>query len=123
MKLEVFAMADELVLDVYRLKLPPEERFGLQAQMRRAAMSVPTNLVEGCARETTADYLRFVIIALGSASEVRYQLEVTERLGFANTSELVARYTRLLKALHGLVRSLRGAGGGGAGRGPTAHSP
>ena len=75
-KLEVFHRSHRLALDVYPLTegLPASERYGLSAQIRRAAASVPTNIVEGCIRRTSREYARFLDIALGSAAEVRYLL-------------------------------------------------
>lgn len=88
-KLEVFHRAHHLALDVYRLtdRLPPTERYGLSAQLRRAVTSVPTNIVEGCIRRTPREYQRFVDIALGSAAEVRYLLGLAVDLEMLRTDD------------------------------------
>ena len=109
-KLEVFAEADALVLEVYKLTkgFPPEEKFGLQAQIRRAAVSVPTNIVEGCARRSRPDYCRFLEIAYASSHEVHYLLGLAARLGFLSNSlidPLVSRYDGLQVGLFRLIES------------------
>ncbi len=73
-KLRAFNLADELVLNIYRITrlFPREELLGLTSQMRRAAVSVPSNIVEGCARESQSEYLRFLEIAFGSLRELYY---------------------------------------------------
>ena len=79
------------------------------SQLRRAALSVPTNIVEGCTRRSTRDYVRFVEIALGSASEVRYLLDVSQRLGFlskADRERIDEECAALLRSLQRLVNSL-----------------
>jgi four helix bundle protein len=77
-KLRVFVMADGLVTKIYSIsqQFPVAERFGLQSQLRRGAVSVACNIVEGCARRGTSEYLNFLNIAAGSASETRYLVEV-----------------------------------------------
>jgi len=112
-QLRVFELADELVVEAYAWtrQLPADERFGLTAQIRRASVSAPTNIVEGCARRSTRDYLHFVGIALGSASEVRYLITLARRLWPLSDdgSRLEGRYDELVRALQRLVDSLREA--------------
>ena len=111
-KLRAFELADELALMVYQVTadFPKEELFGLTSQIRRGAVSVPSNIVEGCARESQADYLRFLYIAFGSLRELRYQLDLSRRLGFLDdrSSQIIEpKIEETEKVLNGLVRSLR----------------
>src|SRR6266481_3551131 len=83
-QLRAFELADEVVMLVYRTTagFPKEELFGLTSQTRRAAVSVPSNIVEGCARDSEAEYLRFLNIAFGSLRELHYQLHLSKGVGF-----------------------------------------
>ena len=109
-KLKAFQLADQLVLQVYKYtkSFPKEEKFGLAAQMRNAALSIPSNIVEGCARNTEGDYLRFLDIAHGSARELEYQISVAKRLGFLNSgNDLESKSIEVSKVINGLINSLR----------------
>ena len=111
-KLRAFQLADEVAIEIYRATrvFPSEERYGLTSQMRRAAVSVPSNIVEGCARSSEADYVRFLDIAFGSLKELAYQTSLAERLGFFAEGELATLKNRLeetSKVLAALIRSIR----------------
>jgi four helix bundle protein len=110
-KLRVFQKADAAVLQVYRAtrRFPIEERYGLQTQVRKAAVSCAANLVEGSARQTTAEYVHFVNISAGSGAEARYLIDLAQRLAFVTTEErdmLVSEYSEILAGLQSLIASL-----------------
>ena len=110
-KFRAFREADALVVVVYQAtaRMPDDERFGLRAQIRRAAVSVPANLVEGSARPSTADYRRFLVNALGSACECGYLIEVGTRLHQlpdTPATELIDRYRGLATGLQEALRRL-----------------
>ncbi len=111
-KLRAFQLADELVIEVYKATklLPREEQFGLTSQMRRCSVSIPSNIVEGYAKESLGDYVRFLNIAYGSSRELEYQISICSRLGYLD-SEKTLSLNRLVietcKVLAGLIKSLR----------------
>jgi four helix bundle protein len=111
-KLRAYELADQLALAIYKETrfFPREEMFGLTSQLRRAAVSIASNIVEGSARSSEAEYLRFLDIAYGSAREVEYQVGLAARLGFLaepSYRELGALSLETFKVLNGLLRSLR----------------
>ena len=88
-----------------------EEIFGLTSQMRRSAVSIASNIVEGCARHSKSDYVRFLDMAYGSAREVEYQVSLACRLGYLSKGDvesLNALCCETSKVLNGLLRALRG---------------
>jgi four helix bundle protein len=110
--LRAFELADRLALAVYSAtrRFPRAELFGLAAQMRRAAVSVASNIVEGCARTSEPDFLRLLDIAYGSAREIEYQVSLARRLDFLaeeTATPLASLAEESSKVLHGLIRSLR----------------
>jgi four helix bundle protein len=112
LKLHAFKLADDVAVLVYMLTpgFPRDELYGLTSQMRRAAVSVPSNIVEGCARESQAEYLRFLEIAFGSLRELHYQFGLSKRLNYCNDIESSECESKIIEAesvLNSLIRSLR----------------
>jgi len=110
-KLLVWQRAHELVLKIYEItkEFPKEEQFGLTSQVRRAAVSIPSNIVEGKARNSVRDYLRFLLISRGSLEEVKYQLLLSRDLEYISNESYEITLTiadNVGKLLNGLIKSL-----------------
>jgi four helix bundle protein len=108
----VWQKAMEAVFETYRLSraFPDDERFGLTAQMRRAAVSIPSNISEGHGRDHRRDYCRFLGIARGSINELETHFSIAEGLGFVSTADLERARTledEVSRMLRALQRKLR----------------
>jgi four helix bundle protein len=111
-KLDVWKTSMDFVKDIYQItdKFPGSELYGLTSQMRRAAVSIPSNLAEGAARKGTKEFKQFLNIAQGSASELDTQVELALLLGFINSDDhrgLMDMLTQISKMLYGLSRSIK----------------
>ena len=105
-KLIVWQKAHELVLNIYKITkdFPKDEHFGLASQIKRAAVSVPCNIVEGKARGSNKDYKRFLLIARGSLEELKYQMLLARDLEYINNNT----YENALKSAKEVGRLLNG---------------
>ena len=106
--LKVWEKSMDLVVSTYRLSshFPAAEKFGLTSQMRRAAVSVPSNIAEGAARNSTKEYIRFLYISLGSLSELETQFLISKRLEYINDI-LEESIIEIRKMLLGLIKNLK----------------
>ncbi len=110
-RLEAWKSAMDLVEGVYRITatFPASEQFGLVSQMRRASVSVPSNLAEGAARDGVREFAHFLSIAKGSLSELDTQYQLAQRLGFIKESHtdlagLIEKVSKLVTGLHKKVK-------------------
>ena len=111
-KLDVWQMAMDLIIEIYRIteSFPKEEKYGLSNQLRRAAVSVPSNIAEGAARNTKKEFVNYLHMAQGSLSELDTQLELAKRLGMLDGKsweDLDSVLLRVDKMLTGLIRRER----------------
>ncbi len=110
-KLTVWQRSMQLIVAVYQLtsKLPTSEQYGLSSQMRRAAISIPSNIAEGYRRKSRKDYLRFLSIANGSASELETQVEIIKvlpKMKNLDTVKVENLLNEVLKMLNVMIRKL-----------------
>jgi four helix bundle protein len=110
-KIEAWKLADDLTVAVYEQtrSFSREEIYGLTSQLRRAAYSVPANIVEGSSRESQKDYLHFLYIARGSLSETQYFIHLARRLGYLSSEEAEALNSQtksVFGCLHGLIKTV-----------------
>ena len=110
-ELRVWQQGMDLVEKIYHItrSFPSEERFGLTSQMRRAAVSIPSNIAEGHTRESTKEYLYHISCAQASLAELQTQIEIAARLGFASsedTQPLLEYCESLSRQLHALRNAL-----------------
>ena len=110
--LTVWKEAVELAVACYKVTegFPRPEQYGLASQMRRAAISIASNIAEGAARTSSKEFIQFLYISLGSASELDTQIEIARKIGLGNIAEIETLQLRLngiSRMLQGLIRSVK----------------
>lgn len=109
-KLEAWKEAVELTVEIYSLtkSFPKEEIYGITSQIRRAVVSVPSNIAEGCARKNSTETIHFLYIAIGSLAEVETQILISNKLGYIIEISDVTKHILLVKKLIlGLIKYLK----------------
>ncbi len=106
-KFSIWKHGIEIVKEVYKLaeQLPTNEKFGLKSQIKRAAVSIPSNIAEGCSRNSDIEFKRFLEIAIGSLFELQTQLIIIEEIGFVKNFKLIP-ITDLLEKESKMINSL-----------------
>jgi four helix bundle protein len=110
--LEVWKKSISIVTDIYSLtkKFPKEEIYCITSQIRRSAISIPSNIAEGCSRRGVKEYINFLYISLGSATELDTHLIISQNLYFAHRDELLiiqSKLDEIRRMIIGLIKSLK----------------
>jgi four helix bundle protein len=107
--LKVYNLSIELVVEVYSItkEFPKEELYGLTSQIRRSAVSVPSNIAEGAARNSKKEYIQFLYISLGSLSELETHFIISEKLSYLNSTEILTKIETIRKMLLSLIKYLK----------------
>ena len=105
-KLDVYNLSFQLAKEIYKVTLdfPKDEMYGLISQMRRAAISIPSNIAEGAGRNSKAEFLQFLYIARGSLCELETQIKISKELRYVDEK----RYEHILKQIEDIFKTLSG---------------
>ena len=111
-KYEIWRLSHELTLSIYSIseKFPTSERYGITSQLRRASSSIPTNISEGCGRDSDAEFNRFLTIALGSANETEYLIILAHDLSYLDEAlykSLTAKINIIKQKVYTLKQKLK----------------
>lgn len=111
-KYEVWKLGTDFTVQIYYItkSFPDEEKFGIVSQMRRAAVSIPSNIAEGSSRSTEKEFKRFIEISVGSCFELKTQLMIASRLGYQfsiNVNDLLIKLDSIIKQLIALRGTLK----------------
>lgn len=111
-KYTVWELGHQLTLDIYKVTqmFPKEEIYGLTSQMRRASYSIPSNIAEGCGRESEAEFKRFLTISQGSASELEYFNILVKDLDITSNDEFIKfdqQISQVKRSLHSLIKKMK----------------
>jgi len=107
--LNIWKNSIELVSDVYSIttSFPDEEKFGLVSQVRRCAVSIPSNIAEGAARKNDKEFIQFLYVALGSLSELDTQMIISRNLGYLKHDDLFKKLEDLGKSISSFIKYLK----------------
>lgn len=108
-ELDVWKISIELVVDIYKItkSFPKDEFYGLVSQIRRCAVSIPSNIAEGCARNGDKETIQFLYISLGSTAELETQLLISEELGYIEKDKCIEDVIKIRSMLLGLIKYLK----------------
>ncbi len=108
-ELDVWKKSMDLVEEIYRATnhFPNIEKFGLINQLRRCAISVPSNIAEGAARNSDKEFIQFCYISLGSLSEMETQLLIAEKLNYTQNHDILEKVVEIRRMLLGLIKYLK----------------
>jgi len=112
--LKVWEKAHALTLSIYKAteKFPKQEMYGLTSQIQRSAVSIPTNIAEGCGKDTDAELKRYFVISMGSASELEYLLLLAHDIGYLQTDiyqSMTSNLVEIRKMLNAFIQKLKSA--------------